>query len=85
MGVLTNFVRKEYYKNEIQQEIRLRSPGPPSSRASMHNIFGQLSQVPMLKRHISSTSMTPVSNFISIFGANVKLKGLNFVEFLGFG
>ena len=25
--VLINFMRKEVYKNEVQQEIRLRSPG----------------------------------------------------------
>lgn len=60
--VLINFMRKEFYKNEVQQEIRLRSPGLASSkRPSMTSIVGQITcQVPYLQRQVSMASLLAV-------------------------
>lgn len=61
--ILINFVRKELYKNEVQQEIRQRSPGlAGSTRPSMTSIVGQITcQVPYLQRHVSFASLMAVS------------------------
>ena len=61
--ILINFVRKEVYKNEVQQEIRQRSPGlAGSTRPSMTSIVGQITcQVPYLQRHVSFASLMAVS------------------------
>jgi hypothetical protein len=60
---LINFARKEFYKNEVQQEIRLRSPGVGgSARPSVTSIVGQITcQVPYLQRQVSEVSLVPVS------------------------
>ena len=61
--VLINFMRKEVYKNEVQQEIRLRSPGlnAHSKRPSMTSIVGQITcQVPYLQRQVSMASLLVV-------------------------
>ena len=63
--VLINFMRKEFYKNEVQQEIRLRSPALANSskRPSMTSIVGHLTgQVPYLQRQVSMANLSAVSN-----------------------
>ena len=60
--IVLNYMRKEFYKNEVQQEIRLRSPGQPSTRPSVTSIVGQITcQVPYLQRQVSVASLGPVS------------------------
>ena len=60
---LINFARKEFYKNEVQQEIRLRSPNlVGSTRPSVSSIVGHITcQVPYLQRQVSEVSLVPVS------------------------
>ena len=67
--ILINFVRKELYKNEVQQEIRQRSPGlAGSTRPSMTSIVGQITcQVPYLQRHVSFASLMAVSPFDTLY------------------
>lgn len=64
--ILINFMRKEFYKNEVQQEIRLRSPGlAGSTRPSVTSIVGQITcQVPYLQRQVSVASLVPVSAYL---------------------
>ena len=66
--VLINFMRKEVYKNEVQQEIRLRSPGlAASKRPSMTSFVGQITcQVPYLQRQVSMASLLVVRNIPGI-------------------
>ena len=65
--IVLNYMRKEFYKNEVQQEIRLRSPGQPSTRPSVTSIVGQITcQVPYLQRQVSVASLGPVSFIYTI-------------------
>lgn len=59
---LINYARKEFYKNEVQKEIRQRSPGLGiSNRPSVSSIVGQITcQVPYLQRHLSEVSLHQV-------------------------
>ena len=61
---LINYARKEFYKNEVQQEIRLRSPNlMGSTRPSVSSIVGHITcQVPYLQRQVSEISLVPVSS-----------------------
>eukprot|EP00095_Tigriopus_kingsejongensis_P002219 maker-scaffold351_size199180-snap-gene-0.34 protein:Tk02219 transcript:maker-scaffold351_size199180-snap-gene-0.34-mRNA-1 annotation:"rna-directed dna polymerase from mobile element jockey-like" len=56
--ILLNFARKEFYKNELHQEMLLRSPRLQALRPSLHNmVVGQISQMPLLKRHFSKDAL----------------------------
>ena len=75
---LGNYLRKEIYKEKVQEEIRLRSPGGGGStspragaerlgagstgRPSVCSLVGQLSYLPYLRRHLSEVSLEPVSS-----------------------
>ncbi|CAB4057849.1 unnamed protein product [Lepeophtheirus salmonis] len=66
---ILNFARKEIYKSEVQQEIRLRSPGGGglgTSRPSFGSFVSSLgqvtSQMPYLQRHLSELCLNSSNN-----------------------